>query len=143
MRAVCRRAVSASDLVGAIRLRVEVFMQEQGMSLDDEIDEHDGIAQQFVAVWDGKVIATARARRTGRGQVRIERVAVKKAFREKGVGSSLMRFVLGKIRKGKPGRIWLSAETAAQGFYERLGFVAESGQFMECGLPHVSMRYAG
>ena len=138
---ICREAKSQADIIGAIRLRVEVFILEQGFSLDDEIDSQEGIARHFVAVADGKVVATARVRKTGPKELRIERMAVSKTFRGSGVGTSLLRFVLGKLKKENPKRIWLSAELQARKFYEKNGFVAVSEPYDECGIPHIAMEY--
>ena len=138
---VCREAKSQADIIGAIRLRVEVFMLEQGFSLDDEIDSQEGIARHFVAVAGDKVIATARVRKTGPKELRIERMAVSKASRGSGVGTTLLRFVLGKLKKEKPKRIWLSAEVQARKFYEKNGFAAVSEPYDECGIAHIAMDY--
>ena len=49
-----------SEFIDAIRLRVDVFIIEQGFKPGWEPDEDDKISRHFIAMADDKVVATAK-----------------------------------------------------------------------------------
>ena len=61
-----RPARDADEIRAALALRHEVFVVEQRVPLDEEVDAHDETALHLVAVDDGAVVAGAHARRTDR-----------------------------------------------------------------------------
>lgn len=120
----------------AKRVRMMVFVAEQKVPLEEEIDALDPESTHFVA-WDDERATLGCARLTPDG--RIGRVAVLKPFRGRGVGARLMEAAVEEAReKGFP-RVVLNAQTHARGFYERLGFRAEGELFDECGIEHIRM----
>ena len=106
------------------RIRLMVFVAEQGVPKAEEIDDLDPVSTHFVA-WDedGK----------------IGRLAVLKPFRGRGVGRVLMEAVLNYAKKEGLQTVRLNAQTHARTFYEALGFKAEGDVFEECGIPHIKM----
>ena len=79
-----------SDLVTCQAIRRVVFIEEQGVSLADEVDGRDGEAEHLLALLDGQPVGTARmlvAGETGK----IGRVAVLAAARGQGIGAALIR----------------------------------------------------
>lgn len=124
-------------------VRVEVFVQEQGVPVELEMDEHDAAARHWVAIEPGgRVVGTARAVVKDDGTWKIGRVAVLAPWRGKGVGAAVMRAIMHDlVAAGAPGA-YLESQTHARTFYEKLGFVAEGPAFEEAGIPHVAMRWA-
>jgi predicted GNAT family N-acyltransferase len=131
------RVLGWNDAAALARpVREEVFVAEQGVPLEMEWDEHDARGRHAVAVdAAGAAIGTARLLPEGR----IGRMAVRKAWRGKGVGAALMRALLGAARDAGMTAITLHAQTHAAGFYRRFGFSARGGEFEEAGIAHVEM----
>lgn len=121
----------------ATALRFAVFVDEQGVPADLELDEHDPVALHALARdAAGRPIATGRLLADGH----IGRIAVARDRRGTGVGVAVMRVLIEAARgRGLP-EVVLSAQTHALEFYRRLGFVADGGEYDDAGIPHRSMR---
>ena len=130
----------ASDLMReAFGLRYEVFVDEQGVPRELEVDEFDLCATHLVALCDNQVIGTLRMLDDG-GAAKIGRVAVRAAVRRTGIGARLMdRAAAIALERGFK-EIILHAQVAVAGFYRRLGYVEEGDLFDEAGIPHIAMR---
>lgn len=125
---------TASEQLTAIRRKV--FVEEQGVPVEEEIDELDPSALHWIA-YGPKNVAMATARMLPDGQ--IGRMAVLKEYRQRGVGSSLMRNMIRyAIREGME-QLFLSAQVHAVPFYEGFGFIAEGDSYMDAGIPHRAM----
>jgi predicted GNAT family N-acyltransferase len=133
---VARASAAELDLVRAIRQAV--FVEEQAVPVEVEVDGLDADAEHFLARLGPLPVATARARRTSTGW-KVERVAVLSAQRQLGVGMALVRHVLDHAPRAVP--VYVHAQQSAIGFWERLGFVAEGPSFEEGGIPHRWMRF--
>lgn len=140
------QAVSEAERALGRALRYEVFVEEQAVPAEVEVDGLDGECQHFLACLGqsgaaagGEAVATARARATKRGW-KIERVAVKRAHRGRSVGAALVRYILGHAPRGRP--VYVHAQASALGFWQRMGFVAEGPSFVEGGIPHCVMVWA-
>jgi predicted GNAT family N-acyltransferase len=132
-------ATTAAERADAFAVRKAVFVEEQGVDPDLEYDEHDEAATHFVAYGDGPVGA-ARLRASDPGVGKVERVAVLADHRGEGVGRAVMTAVHDAARERGFGELYLHAQTRVAGFYERLGYEVEGGEFEEAGIPHVAMR---
>lgn len=138
----CRRA-GARDMDACLAIREIVFTGEQNVAPEIDRDGRDGAAIHFVAEMDGEPVATARARLLD-DMIKIERVAVLRRARGTGTGAALMRFLMADLRdvtKGRP--FFLSSQAGAIPFYERLGFVVCSEEYMDANIPHRDMRVGG
>jgi predicted GNAT family N-acyltransferase len=130
-----------ASMAQARRLRETVFCGEQGVDPALEWDGLDDRAVHFLLWEDDTAMATARVRRY-HGALKIERVAVYREHRGRGVGRMLMDYivyVLRRLTESEPARVILHAQTAVEDFYRRLGFVPEGNVFVEAGIPHVAM----
>lgn len=129
------------DFERCFQLRLEVFVYEQNVPLEEERDEYDATAIHFLASEDGAPIGTARVILKDAGTVaKITRVAVAKSARGRGIGAGLIRHIEGAIAAPE---YLLDAQTQALPFYERLGYIVYGNEFMEAGIAHRHMRKAG
>lgn len=130
------------DLQKALQIREEVFVNEQRVPREDEYDEFDQLAVHFLAADDqGNPYGTARWRKTDHG-IKLERFAVNKDARGKGVGAMLLESVLEDVKikfKEVPTTVYLHAQIAALPFYKNFGFHKEGNEFEECGIKHYKM----
>jgi len=141
MEAQYKEVETINEFIDAIRLRVDVFIKEQGFQPGWEPDEDDKISKHFIAVSDGQIVSTARFRETSKGEIKIERMVTKKEYRGKGIGIGLVKYMINKIAKLKPKRIWLRSQVQSQKFYEQCGFKTVSESFDMWGVPHIDMDY--
>ncbi|WP_022966788.1 GNAT family N-acetyltransferase [Denitrificimonas caeni] len=117
------------------RIRESVFIQEQGVTPEQEWDSDDASATHFLAYEGDFAIGTARLLADGC----IGRVSVLKDWRGLNVGEHLMRAVIHEAERLGLKQQILTAQIHAAGFYERLGFTAVSDEFLEAGIPHIDM----
>ncbi|MEF8789904.1 MAG: GNAT family N-acetyltransferase [Haloarculaceae archaeon] len=128
-----------ADFEAALALRREVFIEEQDVPEDLEIDGRDEEATHFLARADGDPVGTARLRDYGEGVAKVERVAVREPRRGEGWGERIMSAVEAYARDAGFDRVRLAAQVPVVGFYERLGYEVVSEAFMDAGIPHRSM----
>lgn len=132
-------AQTPADLALCYDIRNAVFVEEQAVPLELEMDEHDSTATHFL-LRDGETpLATARLL-DKHGLAKIGRVAVRREARGRGLGLILMQAVLDEARRQGFTEAVLDSQTYAIPFYERLGFVAEGEEFDDAGIPHYLMR---
>ena len=121
----------------ALDIRTEVFVREQGFV--DEEDEHDALATHFV-MYDGeRAIATCRIFPKGDGEYFFGRLAVLKAYRGQGLGSSLLQTVEAHVKENGGKRISLHSQYHAKPFYEFSGYTVCGEIEYEQNQPHVPM----
>ena len=119
------------------RVRLMVFVAEQKVPRELEMDEHDAEAEHFVA-FDGRRMVEGCARMLPDGH--IGRVAVLRPFRGRGVGTAVMQAVIARAKEKGLASVYLGAQVHAVPFYEKLGFAVEGEPFTEAGIPHRRMR---
>ena len=127
-----------TDLDTVLAIRRVVFIEEQGISVDDEVDGKDPTAIHLLAAEDGQSLGTARLL-LSEGVGKIGRVAVLKEARGRGLGRDLVLFAVEELRRRGARQATLGAQTHALGFYEALGFSAVGPEFLDAGMPHREM----
>jgi predicted GNAT family N-acyltransferase/lipoprotein-anchoring transpeptidase ErfK/SrfK len=124
----------------AREVRESVFVDEQKVPREIELDEHDATSRHVVARdGDGTAIGTGRLLPDGH----IGRMAVLADWRGKGVGRAMQERLMEDAAKRNLRHLALHAQTQAAGFYRRFGFVEEGPEFMEAGIPHRTMVRTG
>ena len=119
-----------------IGIRRDVFVLEQNVPLDIELDGADSDCRHLLALDPGgRAIGTARMQASGH----IGRIAVVADWRGRGVGSRLVEAMIDRAREGGLASVDLDSQVHALGFYEKLGFAAQGDVFMEAGIPHQNM----
>jgi len=117
------------------RIREAVFVAEQAVPPELEWDAEDAEAVHFLAFEGDYPIGTARLLADGH----IGRVSVLRDWRGLKVGDALIRAVVAEAEKRGLQQQMLSAQVHATPFYEKLGFVIVSGEYLDAGIPHVDM----
>ena len=129
------------ELENAYHVRTVVFIEEQGVSEEEEMDEFDEVAIHFVGYQNGAPVAASRMRFVD-GYAKLERVCILKEERGKGFGRDIILFMeqIAKEKGYKASK--LNGQAYAESFYQKLGYETISGEFMDAGIPHVSMKKA-
>ncbi|ADU30955.1 GNAT family N-acetyltransferase [Evansella cellulosilytica] len=128
------------EMKDAYAVRRTVFIEEQGVPEEMEIDAHEDEAVHFVAYNDKGAPVGAGRMRLFDDYGKAERICVVRSYRKKGVGDHLMKKLEEvALAKGK-NELKLNAQTHAEQFYDRIGYETTSDTFYEAGIPHVTMR---
>jgi predicted GNAT family N-acyltransferase len=135
-----RQARDDAEVAAAMDLRVRVFVDEQGVSPEEELDHLDEASLQIVGLDDTGVIATCRLRDLGDSEWKLERMAVDRRRRGFGVGARLLEGAEREARESGAREMVLHAQRRAEPFYAAHGYVAEGDIFMEAEIEHVRMR---
>ncbi len=133
---VLHPATWADDRDALQAVRRSVFIDEQAIPESEEWDDVDPVARHVLALTANRdAVGTGRLEPTGK----IGRVAVLPQYRGSGVGSLIMVHLVNQATESGFTSVYLHAQAAAAGFYERLGFRAVGPVFDEVGIPHVRM----
>ena len=120
----------------AAPIRFTVFVEEQRVPAEIELDEHDAACVHAVAFDGEKPVGTGRLLPDGH----IGRMAVLKEARNRGVGALMLAKLMDKAKELGFAEVALSAQIHASRFYRRHGFVEEGAEYMEAGIRHQAMR---
>jgi len=134
-----RVVTTAEQREDAFAVRHEVFVDEQGVPEELELDEHEDEATHFVAYDDGEAMGAARLRELDGKTGKVERVAVLADRRGEGWGRRLMDCLETTARESGLETLKLHSQTHAADFYEHLGYRQRGEEFEEAGIPHVEM----
>jgi len=133
---VCIREASfTADIELIFALRKAVFIDEQDVPAELEMDELDPICQHVLAWKDGTAVGTGRIAPDGR----IGRMAVSASCRGQGVGRDILAGLIQMGRDMGVERLYLSAQCQAIPFYEKAGFVASGPVYDDAGIDHRHM----
>jgi len=146
----------------ALAVRYAVFVDEQGVPEELEVDEHEASATHFVGYRDveaeadgereesgdepgeggvrGVPVAAARLREYEPGVGKVERVAVREAHRGEGLGAAVMDAVEAHAAREGFDELYLHAQLHVEGFYADRGYARDGEPFTEAGIEHVAMR---
>jgi predicted GNAT family N-acyltransferase len=120
----------------AMSVREAVFVVEQGVPPEIELDEWDPQCDHALALEPGgRAVGTGRLLPDGH----IGRMAVLRDWRGRGVGGAIVAALVERAAARGMTRLVLNAQTHAAPFYARYGFVAFGDEFMEADIPHVAM----
>lgn len=122
-----------------LELRQAVFMQEQGVSPEDEFDGRDQDATHMVSVQNDQVVGVLRILWLEE-HAKIGRFAVSQSLREQGIGSRLFHSALLYIERQGVHKVMLEAQVDRVGFYENFGFEAYGDQYWDAGILHRAMK---
>jgi predicted GNAT family N-acyltransferase len=126
------------ELEDAFSVRRTVFIDEQNVPAEEEIDELENQATHFVAYLEDTPIAAGRFRIVD-GYGKVERICVLKAARKTGSGKAIMNTIEAYARDNGLNKLKLNAQTHAIPFYAGLGYEVVSDEFLDAGIPHKTM----
>ncbi|GAE33477.1 GNAT family N-acetyltransferase [Halalkalibacter akibai] len=127
------------QLDDAFKVRTEVFVEEQRVPMEEEIDQYEDEAIHFV-VYDKQQSAVGAGRlRFVDGYGKIERICIQKNQRGTGTGKLLMEKIENVAKQKGATQSKLNAQIQAQPFYQKLGYETVSEEFLDAGIPHVTM----
>ena len=132
-------AATESDIQAAFAARLEVFVREQEVPVEEELDEFDRVARHLVVKEGEKVIATARIYFASAAEARIGRMAILAPYRRQGIGTRILALLCKEAKRQQATRATLHAQWYARPFYARSGFVEMGEPFWEAGIKHVTM----
>lgn len=141
------RAGSPADFERALALRLEVFVSEQAVPIEEEQDEADDEAIHWLILESATLSPLCTARMLPyqegcqmRPVAKIGRVAVKKSMRGKQFGALIMGEIMATVQREGYDQAILDAQVQVIPFYEKLGFVTEGEEFLDAGIRHYRMR---
>ncbi|MBT2729335.1 GNAT family N-acetyltransferase [Bacillus sp. ISL-75] len=126
------------ELEDAYSVRKIVFVEEQNVPLEEEIDAYEDEAKHFVMYDEGSPIAAGRFRFVD-GYGKVERICVLNKARKTGAGKTIMNAIEDYARQKDIHKLKLNAQTHAIPFYAGLGYEIVSEEFMDAGIPHKTM----
>jgi len=133
------RVETDEQLQDAYYVRKIVFVDEQKVPIEEEIDQFELESTHFVVYNDeNKPIGAGRFRLID-GYGKIERICILPSYRKSGIGKLLMERIIEFAKDNGYDKLKLNAQTHAIRFYENLGFEVSSDEFFEAGIPHKTM----
>lgn len=139
MNTIKIESTSSPDYQCCLEIRKTVFVEEQGVPAEIEIDQYELHCIHFLTFVDSIPVGTGRLRIKD-SIIKFERIATLKSFRGKGVGKQLMEVMLNYAKEHyghlKP---YMHSQLEAVGFYEKLGWISVGEIFYEANIPHLAM----
>jgi len=125
------------ELDQVIEIRKNVFVKEQKVPLDLELDGLDSEAEHVIVYLGNEPIGCARIRKNK--YAKLERIAIIKKYRGKGFGKRLTEFLVDYCKQKNFDEIRLHSQTYIRDFYKKCGFKIRGKPFFEAGIEHVEM----
>jgi predicted GNAT family N-acyltransferase len=138
MSAEVRLARDEAEVAAALKLREEVFCDEQGVPLEADLDGLDDEALHVIASESGELVGTCRIVLDGT-TARFGRLCVRRDARGRGLARALLDQAEVQARAADAQRMTLHAQTSALGLYRRAGYESEGEPFDEEGIEHLRM----
>ena len=126
------------ELEDAYTVRKTVFVEEQAVPLEEEIDAYENEAEHFVMYNEDSPIGAGRFRFVD-GYGKVERICILKEARNTGAGKAIMNTIETYALEKGIQKLKLNAQTHAIPFYAGLGYEVVSEEFMDAGIPHKTM----
>lgn len=127
------------ELQEAFEVRKQVFVHEQGIPEGLVFDGYDKEALHVVVKNEEEVIGSARVRFLANSQAKLERMAILKHYRRKGIGREMLRFLDSVLKDRHVPEITIHAQLEVAPFYELCGFKGVGLPFQEAGIKHIKM----
>lgn len=125
----------------ALYIRMNVFVLERGIAIEDEFDQNDEPDRVYAVCYDisGQPAATGRFQTIDKTTMRPGRIATLKNFRGHHLGARIIQALEDYgVQHGYTDSL-IHSELTAQGFYERQGYHVVSDVYEEDGVPCVNV----
>ncbi|TVM03403.1 MAG: GNAT family N-acetyltransferase [Candidatus Brocadia sp. WS118] len=126
------------DLIKVFIIRGIVFIEEQGVPYTIERDMHEHSATHVLGEEHGEPFAAGRIRNLGE-YAKLERIAIRKAYRGKNLGHKLTEFMIATAKERGFQKFKVHAQVYLAGFYQKQGFEIVGDMFKEAGIDHYVM----
>jgi predicted GNAT family N-acyltransferase len=123
----------------AYLIREQVFIQEQGVPKDMELDELDPISKHALAYEGPLCVGTGRLVHLDNHHAQIGRMAVLSTFRNRGIGKAILNHLITLANAEGVLTLTLHSQVSAIPFYAKLGFITQGPIYDEAGIPHRNM----
>lgn len=133
---------NSSEYNDIVKIRTIVFVKEQKVPRDIEMDEHENTSKHFIAFYRGKPVGCGRLRFT-EGKAKLERIAVLKRYRNKGFGTQILMYIVNYAKRKNSKEIYIHAQYYLKDYYKKLGFRPVGKIFYEAGIKHIKMYSVG
>lgn len=144
MAAEIVRVTTEEQLQMGLDIRTKVFVEEQKVPVEEEIDEYDVISPNVyhtLILDEGVPVATGRLIYYKADTAKMQRIAVLQDYRSKGYGRVLLLAMEELARELGLVASILDAQCQAEDFYKKLGYVVISTEpFYDAGILHVRMQ---
>ncbi|MEE6450257.1 GNAT family N-acetyltransferase [Gottfriedia acidiceleris] len=137
-----KKIMNEEELKIAFEIRKDIFVKEQGVSLEDEFDQYDklnGDCEHILVHYNEQPVGTGRIRFVD-GVGKLERICILESFRKFGLGKNIIKALEEIAEEQGASQVKLHGQTHAEGFYKKLGYRASSPVFIEDGIPHILMQ---
>ncbi len=128
------------ELEAAIAVRFRVFVSEQSIPAEEELDQADATATHAIALHQNRVVGTGRLLKKDSDTAVIGRMAVDLEWRRQGVGGLILEHLEEVARSLGMSQSVLHAQEYVKDFYAAHGYVEQGDVFLEVGIPHIEMR---
>lgn len=139
MSCLFRIATTSEDILKVMVIRGIVFIEEQGVDWEGEIDEFEDSSIHILGEVDGQPVASGRLRMMPGGWAKLERIAVRPRWRGNGFAKGVVRVLLEEADRRGAAKLKLHAQVYLENFYQGFGFHREGAVFDECGIDHILM----
>jgi len=130
-----------AEMEGALGVRFRVFVGEQQVPMEEELDEIDATATHAIVLSNSEVVATGRVfYRDEDSAARIGRMAVDIEYRRQGIGGRLLQFLEDEATAQGVATYILNAQVYVKDFYSAHGYTERGEEFLEADIVHVLMR---
>ena len=116
-----------------------VFIEEQGVDWEGEIDEFEDSSIHILGEVDGQPVASGRLRMFPDGWAKLERIAIRPRWRGNGYAKGVVQMLLEEAARLGAAKLKLHAQVYLEDFYGEFGFHREGAVFDECGIDHILM----
>ena len=137
--AVFRLATGRADILKVMVVRGIVFIEEQGVDWEGEIDQYEDQAVHVLGEAGGQPVASGRLRMLADGWAKLERIAVRPRWRGRGIARGMVQFLLEEGGRRGATAFKLHAQVYLEDFYAGFGFQKKGEVFTECGIDHILM----
>ena len=136
---VVKLVETETELETAIGVRFRVFVAEQNVPAEEELDEEDAGATHVIALHHGSTVGTGRLLSRDPAIAVIGRMAVDQNWRRQGVGGLILDFLEEEARAQGLRRSVLHAQEYVKSFYAAHGYLEYGEPFTEVNIPHIEM----
>jgi predicted GNAT family N-acyltransferase len=131
-----KKVATSEEFEAALGVRIKVFVEEQGVPQECEIDDNEREAEHVILCDGGKVVGAGRVRYFG-CLAKLERICVLPEYAELQAGRLIVEGLEGLAREQGKNKAKLHGQMQAEDFYHKQGYKTSSEVFMEDGIPHV------